>query len=262
MMDKKEFAMKNIRIGKLVILITMLLGLGANLYSQAGGQQQQPQQPQGNTGNQAADQGKKNVAALEDILLNDFENSEDWRAQSTTPLGDTKIKKVIQVGPIEDVTNPNEITPDEKGRFVEGQNHVLGVKTFYVERGFDRVEVRPPHEYIVQGIARQMSIWALGRQFRHTLYVKLRDYRGELHTLRIGRLDFFGWRKMSITIPGWLPQSTRYALLDKNLHFVSLYTVCDKKEVPGQFYFYVDDLRMKVDKTDTEYPGSQIKDIW
>jgi len=255
--------MKNIQIGKIVILITMLLGFGANLYSQAGGQQ-----PQGGTGNPTggqgqADQGnKKASAAMEDILLNDFENAEDWRAKSTSPLGDTKIKKVIQVGPIEDVTNPNEITPDEKTRFADGQNHVLGVKTFFVDRGFDRVEVKPPHEYIVSGIARQMSIWALGRQFRHTLFVKLRDYRGELHSLRVGRLDFFGWRKLSITIPGWLPQSTRYALLDKNLHFVSIFTVSDVKEVPGSFYFYVDDLRMKVDKTDTEYPGSQIKDIW
>ncbi|MDH4262097.1 MAG: flagellar filament outer layer protein FlaA [Spirochaetia bacterium] len=256
--------MKNIRIGKLVILITMFLGLWS-VYAQAGGQQ-----PQTNTGNQATDanqtnqasQAKNSTSVLEDILLNDFENAEDWKAVSTTPLGDTKIKKVIQVGPIEDAANPGDITADEKSRFVDGQNHVLGVKTFYVDRGFDRVEVKPPHEYIVHGIARQMSVWALGRQFRHTLFVKLRDYRGELHTLRIGRLDFFGWRKMSITIPGWLPQSTRYALLDKNLHFVSLYTVCDKKEVPGEFYFYVDDLRMKVDKTDTEYPGSQIKDIW
>jgi len=256
-MDKKEFAMKNIRVGKLVILFTMLVGFGANIYSQTPGQQ-----PQGATGNQPANQTNNKEAVLEDILLNDFENAEDWRALSTSPLGDTKIKKVLQVGPIEDVTNPNEITPDEKNRFVDGQNHVLGVKTFFVDRGFDRVEVKPPHEYIVQGIARQMSIWALGRQFRHTLFVKLRDYRGEIHTLRVGRLDFFGWRKMSITIPGWLPQSTRYALLDKNLHFVSIYTVCDKKEVPGEFYFYVDDLRMKVDKTDTEYPGSLIKDIW
>lgn len=256
-MGKKEFAMKNVRLGKLVILIALLLGFGTNLYSQGAQGAAQP-----NTENQTTQGNKKDSAALEDKLLNDFENSEDWKAVSTTPLGDTKIKKVIQVGPIEDVTNPNEITADEKSRFVDGQNHVLGVKTFFEDRGFDRVEVKPPHEYIVEGIARQMSIWALGRQFRHTLFVKLRDYRGGLHTLRIGRLDFFGWRKMSITIPGWLPQSTRYALLDKNLHFVSLYTVSDKKEVPGTFYFYIDDLRMKVDKTDTDYPGSKIKDIW
>ena len=249
--------MKNIRIGKLVILITIWMGYSVGIYSQGA-------QPQG-TDTQAPKTDatqKKASEVLEDIILNDFENAEDWKAVSTTPMGETKIKKVIQVGPIEDVYNPNDITADEKSRFVDGQNHVLGVKTFYVDRGFDRVEVKPPHEYIVQGIARQMSVWALGRQFRHTLFVKLRDYRGELHQLRVGRLDFFGWRKMSITIPGWLPQSTRYALLDKNLHFVSLFTVSDKKEVPGQFYFYVDDLRMKIDKTDTDYPGSQIKDIW
>jgi len=227
------------------------------LFSTMSGVSAQDGAADGQTGGQSNQQVK-----IEDILLNDFENAEDWRALSTSPLGDTKIKKVIQLGPIQDVYNPKELTQEEKDRFVEGKNHVLGVKTYYVDRGFDRVVVKPPHEYVISGIGRQLSVWVLGRQFKHTLYVVLRDYRGTIHKLRLGRLDFFGWRKMTVTIPGWLPQSTRYAMLDKNLHFVSLFAASDSKEVGGTFYFYVDDLRIKVDKTDTEYPGSQIKDIW
>jgi hypothetical protein len=230
--------------GLLIVILTSMFGNGA--YAQDAAQ----------------DDGGNNKSQLEDVLLNDFEDAEDWRAFSTSPLGDTKIKKVVQIGSIEDVYNPNELTDEEAGRFKEGENHILGVKTYFVDRGFDRVEVKPPHEYIISGTGRQLSVWVLGRQFRHTLYAKLRDYRGKVHKLRFGRLDFFGWRKLTMTIPGWLPQSTRYALLDKNLHFVSLFTVSDEKEVPGTFYFYVDDLRMKVDTSEANYPGSQIKDVW
>lgn len=208
------------------------------------------------------DDGSPKQAQLVDDTLNDFEYSEDWRAFSTSPLGETETKKVLQQGEIKDVFGATELTAEEKERFKPGVNHVMGVKTWFNDRGFDRVEVKPPHEYIIKGIGREVSIWVLGRNFRHTFYVKLRDYRGNTHTVRMGRLDFLGWKKLTATIPGWIPQSTRYSLMDRNLHFVSFFVVSDKHEIPGKFYFYVDDLKMKVDKTDTDYPGSQIKDTW
>lgn len=236
----------------------LLLGLVATAI--AGGMAFAQNQP-GNQNN-PNDSGAQAQAMLEDILLNDFENAEDWRAFPTSPLGDTKIKKTIQQGEIRDVFNPDELSPEEEQRFKAGANHILGVKTFFKDRGFDRVETKPPHEYIIKGIGRQLSVWALGRNFRHTLYVKMRDYRGTIHKLRLGRLDYMGWRKLTVTLPGWLPQSTRYSLMDKNLHFVSLFIESDPHEVGGSFYFYVDDLRIKADKTEMTYPGSLIKDNW
>ena len=201
-------------------------------------------------------------AILEDVLLNDFEEAEDWRAIPTAVVGETKIKKVVQRGPIEDVFNPQNLTPEERERFKPGINHVLGVKTYFKIRGVDRVVVKPPHEYVIKGILRHITVWTLGRNFRHTLYIRLRDFKGKIHQLKVGKLNFFGWRKMLLTVPGWLPQSTRYALMDKHLHFVSLVVQSDPHEVGGQFYVYFDDLRAKVDKTEETYPGAQIEDNW
>lgn len=239
--------------GKKVLLVTALAVtfIGAALIAQDASNVK---------GNKKAD--------VQDVLLNDFETSEDWRAFSTTPLGITKVRKTIQLGPIEDVFNPKELSEEEKTRFKDGlkdpktANNVLGVKTFFKEKGFDRVEIKPPHEYLIKGLGRQFSVWVLGRNYRHTLFIKLRDYKGNLHKLKLGKLDYFGWRKHTATVPGWLPQSTRHALLDKNLHFVSLYVECDPHETWGDFYFYVDDLRVKTDLSDSEYPGSKIKDNW
>lgn len=205
------------------------------------------------------------------LTLENFEEAEDWYARSTTPLGVTKTLKLVQRGPIVAADNKNEKPPegpDEEqcdvnlAECAKTPNHILGVRTFFYDRGFDRTEVKPPHEYVIKGKARQFSVWVLGRKFRHTMFIKLRDYRGNLHRLRLGRLDFFGWRKMTVTIPGWLPQSTRYSMIDKNLHFVSLFVVSDVHEIPGQFYFYVDNLKVLVDQSETDYPGSQIKDNW
>ncbi len=206
------------------------------------------------------------MANLMLLTIEDFEEAEDWTARSTSPLGETKAMKMVQRGEIRAADDENTRPEGNEALSVtnnpENPNHILGVKTWFEDRGFDRVEIKPPHEFVIRGKARQFSVWVLGRKFRHKLSLKVRDYRGKIHTLDMGRLDFFGWRKLSVTIPGWLPQSTRYSLLDKNLHFVSLFVTSDKHEVPGTFYFYVDGLKTMVDRSELNYPGSEIKDNW
>ncbi|HPI15143.1 MAG TPA: flagellar filament outer layer protein FlaA, partial [Spirochaetota bacterium] len=207
---------------------------------------------------------KKQQTGLIEDWLNDFEAAEDWRATSTCPLGDTKIRKIPgKPRPVDDSGNtvefPNEITDDN------GVSHkhefVLGVKTYFMDRGFDRVEVLPPNEYIIRGKAKEIKVWVLGRKFRHTLYVKLRDFRGRLYKIKIGRLDFWGWKELSVVVPGWLPQSASYAMLDKNLHFVSFFVESDTFEVPGTFYFYLDNFRVVTDLS--EFTGDTfIRDTW
>jgi hypothetical protein len=203
--------------------------------------------------------------------INDFEDCEDWRAVSSCPLGDTKIRKIQgKPRPVNDQGQfvnedgqPGEFKNEEtdENGIAHKNDYVLGVKTYFLERGFDRVEVLPPNEYIIRGKAREMKFWVLGRKFRHTLYVKLRDYRGKIHRLKVGRLDFWGWKEMSVIIPGWLPQAASYALLDKNLHFVSFIVECDLYEVPGTFYTYFDQFRVITDLS--EFTGDEtIKDTW
>ncbi|HRV14556.1 MAG TPA: flagellar filament outer layer protein FlaA [Spirochaetota bacterium] len=213
---------------------------------------------------QQAQQQKKQQTGLVEDWMDDFEASEDWRAMATCPIGETKIRKIPgKPRPIDEngneVNYPDTIT-DENGITHENK-YVLGVKTYFMDRGFDRVEVFPPNEYIVRGKAKEIKVWALGRKFRHTLFVKLRDYKGAIHKIKIGRLDFWGWREMSVIVPGWLPQSPGYALLDKNLHFVSFYVESDIYEVPGTFYFYLDNFRVITDLS--EFTGdTSIRDNW
>lgn len=212
---------------------------------------------------------------LERLTIENFEQAEDWRARSTTPLGKTRLQKMVQRGIIQDVYDeqsvPYERDP-KSGEYVQTNqqaranekefNHVLGVKTYFSDKGFDRVEISPPHEYIIKGKVRQISVWVLGRNYRHTLYAKFRDYTGKTHNIRLGRLDFFGWRKLTATVPGFIPQSSRFALQDKNIHFVSLFVNSDPHEVGGEFYFYVDNLEVRTDKFDPVYPGYEVKDNW
>ncbi len=208
---------------------------------------------------------KKRQEGLVEDWLNDFEDCEDWRANATCPLGDTKIRKIP--GKPNKVNEENgevvahKVKLDDENGIRHEDKFVLGVKTYFIDRGFDRVEIYPPNEFIIRGKAKEIKFWALGRKFRHTIFVKLRDYRGRLHKIKVGRLDFWGWREMTIVIPGWLPQSASYAMLDKNLHFVSFFVESDNYEAPGSFYFYLDNFRVITDLS--EFTGDpSIKDNW
>lgn len=248
------------RYRKIYSIIFVILSYG--LFAQQPAETTQPTQP----GQQTTQQEIQSQSPLVQIDLEDFEEAEDWYAKSTTPLGETKTLKLVQRGEIRATDDENMRPPEGEALSVEvdpnNPNHILGVKTYFVDRGFDRVEVKPPHPYVLKGKVRQFSIWVLGRNYRHTMYLKVRDYRGTLHKIRLGRLDFFGWRKFTVAVPGWIPQSTRFALLDKNLQFLSIFVVSDVHEVGGEFYFYVDGLKALVDKSELVYPGSEIKDNW
>ncbi len=260
---KLKVAALSIFIGTLVLLVG---NGGSHLLAQEGTA----------TNNQTTTGSNANKPKLDGLVvdwLNDFEDCEDWRADSTCPLGETKIRKYpgkprpvdINGQPVNENGESGKEFADEAKEEETGINHknsyVLGVKSFFMNRGYDRVEVFPPNEYIIRGKAKEMKVWVLGRKFRHTLYVKVRDYRGQLHKLKIGRLDFWGWREMSVIIPGWLPQSSNYAVMDKNLHFVSFFVESDNFEAPGPFYFYMDQFRVVTDLS--EFTGDEnIKDNW
>jgi hypothetical protein len=258
---------KSLLFSVLIGFVVILVGdfdIGLIAQDQPAGDPQQAA-PAGNTGQNSQNQIREGLIT---DWLNDFEDSEDWRALATSPLGDTKIRKIPgrpsvvneDTGEVEEVPD-NELGLTDENGITHEKEYVLGVKTYFKDRGFDRVEVFPPNEYIVRGKAKEIKVWVLGRKFRHTLYVKLRDYRGKIHKLKIGRLDFWGWQEMSVIIPGWLPQSSQYAMMDKNLHFVSFYVESDKFEVPGTFYFYLDNFRVITDLT--EFTGdSNIRDNW
>lgn len=251
----------------------MLLVASFSVSLSAQGAKNTPAPATGGTTAAPATGGGARPEALERVTLEDFSEAEDWRAKSTSVLGETKTLKILQRGIMKDVFDERSVPEirDQNGEYKPvsddqaeriGKNYVLGVKTYFADRGFDRVEVAPPQEYIIKGQARQVSVWVLGRKFRHTLFAKFRDFKGNTHNIRLGRLDFFGWRKLTAPIPGFIPQSTRYSLQDKNIKFVSLFVTSDPHEVGGEFYFYVDDLEVRTDKQDAIYPGFEIKDNW
>jgi len=199
------------------------------------------------------------------VWLDNMQNSEDWRSFATSPLGETATRKVPgRPRPLDADGKPTDGDGDEivdESGVTHKNEYVLGVKGFISDRGFDRIEVFPPNELVIRGKGKEIKVWVLGRKMRHTLYVKLRDHAGRVYKLNMGRLDFWGWREMSVVIPPYIPQSARYAVLDKNLRLASFFLQSDPFEPGGMVYFYLSQLRVATDFS--EFSGDEsIKDIW
>ena len=219
---------------------------------------------QDNTANQSQQEDKRREGLIV-VWLDNLQNSEDWRAVGTSVSGETATRKIPgRPRPLDAEGQPQDWEGDEikdDSGLTHRNDFVLGVKSHFFDRGFDRVEVFPPNDIAIHGRGKEIKVWVLGRKMRHTLYVKLRDYSGRIHILRMGRLDFWGWKEMGVVIPPYIPQPARFSVLDKQLRFVSFFLRSDPFESPGSVYFYLGHLRVVTDFS--EFSGDEsIKDIW
>jgi hypothetical protein len=93
-----------------------------------------------------------------------------------------------------------------------------------------------------------------GRNFNHVLYLQLQDFFGNKYELPLGKLNFQGWKKLSVAIPPQNPDG-RTGIVQRNFHYTSRMGLkvmgfrieCDPEEAFGTYYIYMDDLRAVTD---------------
>lgn len=117
----------------------------------------------------------------------------------------------------------------------------LGVK-LYGKRG-NALRIIPAKKIMIKKFCRSISIWIYGKKFAGELSLLLKDVNKKNHRLIFGRLNFVGWRKLTINIPNYVAQ------MDKNLNKKNhlkvlniLYKPFNKSQLPIWHYFYIDDL--------------------
>ncbi len=72
-------------------------------------------------------------------------------------------------------------TPNFKSNYLS--TLVLGVRVYFASKGYDEVYIYPNREkgITIKGITKSISVWALGRNYPHELYVDIEDYQGLTH---------------------------------------------------------------------------------
>jgi hypothetical protein len=184
---------------------------------------------------------------LKEVSVDKFENEGFWVSHMSSDEGYT-TSKLFTGGP-----SGKEPIPDEESLNIPDQ-HVLGTRVDFLRRGYNSFTIRPIRPIPIEGITKTVSMWIAGRNFNHDIVLLIQDYFGRNYEIYMGKLNFQGWKKLTVAIP---PQSVDgvNGVVQRSYHYNNQMGIkimdfrinCDPLESYGSYYVYFDDLRAVTD---------------
>jgi hypothetical protein len=190
---------------------------------------------------------------LKEVSIDKFESAGFWDATISSDDG-IVTSRLFEGRPAgsaaEPVADPRYVGQDPK--IVD--KYVLGVRTDFYARGNNEIFITAKRPIAVEGITKTLSVWVAGRNYNHVLFVQLKDFFGNTFELPMGKLNFQGWKKLSVAIPPQNPDG-RTGIVQRNFHYTTHMGLkiegfrieCEPEEAFGTYYIYLDDLRAVTD---------------
>jgi hypothetical protein len=184
---------------------------------------------------------------LKEISVDKFEHDGYWRSSMSTDEGYTTTR-LFSGAP-----QNKEPLEEEEGLNIPDR-YVLGTKVDFLRRGYSSFTITPTRPIPIEGITKTISLWVVGRNYNHELKILLQDYFGRPFELYVGKLNFQGWKKLTVAVP---PQAADgiNGIVQRNYHYNNQLGIkitgfrvdCDPMETYGSYYIYFDDLRAVTD---------------
>jgi hypothetical protein len=184
---------------------------------------------------------------LKEVSIDKFEKDGYWHSAMSPDTG-YATTRLFEGGP-----SGKEVLAEEEGLDIPDR-YVLGTRVDFLRRGHTSFTLYPQRPIPIEGIAKTVSVWAVGRNYNHELYLLIQDFFGRQYELYMGKLNFQGWKRLTVAIP---PQAEdgRNGIVQRNYHYnnnlgikiIGLMVKCDPMEAFGSYYVYLDDLRAVTD---------------
>ena len=222
------------------LLITVLI------FSVAGGvfAQQAPEVGAPDAGRLGIDTAQQ---FLKEVSVEKFERDGFWRSTMSTDEGYTTTR-LFEGSPMGKIP-----IPEEEGLDIPDM-HVLGTRVDFIRRGYTSFTLYPIRPIPIEGITKLVSVWVAGRNYNHELVLLIEDFFGRPFELYMGKLNFQGWKRMTVAIP---PQAEDgfNGIVQRNFHYNNHMGLkirgfridANPWEAYGSYYIYFDDLRAIVD---------------
>ena len=189
---------------------------------------------------------------LKEISVDKFENEGTWVPAMSADDG------IIKGRLFDGSPAGKKKIPSEEGLNLT-DDKVYGVKVDFFRRGYNNFTIRAVKPLPVEGIAKTVSVWVVGRNYNHTLKLILQDYWGNEFELYMGKLNHSGWKLMTVAIPPQNPDG-KSGIIQKDYHYstrmglkiVGFKIECDPQDAYGSYYLYIDDLRAVSDLYEME----------
>jgi hypothetical protein len=205
--------------------------------------------------------GDRAQQILKEITVEQFEDPGFWYGAIPGDMG-VIVLSTREGKPMELAGADERVEEDEKYNLPAGK-YVLGVKVKFYKRAVTSFAVYPVRPIPIEGISKRISVWVIGRNFRHKLKVIVEDFFGQKHELTMGKLTFKGWQKLSVTVPGHIVQHEHHFTSRTGLKIIGFKVDCNLMEAYGTFYMYFDDISAETDLFAEEYKDvDDIPDNW
>ncbi len=236
---------------KLLILTAVILLAGINVFGQSTlGSVGEPDAA--NIGTDTAQQ------SLKEVSVTKFEDAGFWDGSMPGDQGVTVIRRLPG--------NPQgkkAIPDEEKAGITEDDKFVLGMKIEYYRRGHSEFSLHPVKPIPIEGICKTLSLWVVGRNTNHTLKMLISDQFGNHAELTMGKLNFTGWKRMTVAVPTNIVQRDYHYNNRMGIKVEGFRVICDPVETYGQYYIYFDDLRATTDLFAEENRDvDDMMDVW
>ncbi len=179
---------------------------------------------------------------LMEISVSKFEDAGFWYGAMSVDQGITVLRR-FKGSPAEKEILKQEV---ESG-IQEADDFVLGTRVSFYRRGVNSFSVSPVRPIPIPGLTKTVSVWVAGRNTRHELVLLLKDYNKKDVEVRMGQLNFSGWKKITVAIPPSITQKVPGQHRDMGVAFNGFRIDCDLEQTYGDFYMYFDDLRAVTD---------------
>lgn len=138
--------------------------------------------------------------------------------------------------------------------------------------GEENINIVPPHPSSlrhqkeiyasVHARALEISLWCKANSKKQSLYALFYTSKGNVQKVKIGSLDFQGWRRLQAKLPLHINQFRKGKDRNPWFHFAGLQVSTDKSERPGFYSLLVDQVVILADGYFSHYAGEKIQDDW
>ena len=176
------------------------------------------------------------------ISISKFEDAGFWYAAISTDDGLATLRR-FEGSPAE----KEPLEGEEEANIEERDKYVLGMKIWFYSRGPKVFALYPVRPLPIEGICKTISVWVVGRNFNHVLKLLVEDQYGGQAQVTMGKLNFSGWKKLTVAIPSSLRQQDYHFSARAGIKVLGFIVETDPAESYGSYYIYFDDLRALTD---------------
>jgi hypothetical protein len=143
----------------------------------------------------------------------------------------------------------------------------LGIWGRFDRRGYNWVDIYPVSggdgeakaaEIPLPGRVQYLDVWFWGSNLDYYVEAYIRDYRGVVHVLDAGHLNYQGWKDLRIRVPSTIPQSRVVIPRLSPLSFVKFRIWTLPTQPVDNFYVYIDQFKVLSDTFETIFDGDEL----